>query len=71
MPVSKTISCVGVQNEPPQDMPQWCTDYLELKATLASGSRGASAAPFNYLEDLELGDLPIISDFIRRLSYYQ
>lgn len=61
MPVSKTISYVGFQNEPPQDMPHWYSDYFEPKATLASDLRETSAPPFNYLGELELRDFPIIA----------
>lgn len=34
---------VGVQDKPPQNVPQWYADSCELKAILASGSREASA----------------------------
>lgn len=43
----------GVQNEPPQHVPQWYADYFELEASLASGSKETSS-PLYYLE-LELG----------------
>lgn len=36
---------VGVQNAPPQNVPQWYTDYFELKAILASGSGEMSVCP--------------------------
>lgn len=54
---------VGVQNKPPKDVPQWYADYFELKAILALGSRETSALPFNYLEELLLGVLPIIKNY--------
>lgn len=48
--LSCSISFVGVQNEPSQDIPQW----YELKASLVSdSSRETSALSFNYLEKLE------------------
>lgn len=44
----KSNRFVGVQNEsPPQDVPQWHTDLIELQATLAAGSEETSApTPF-------------------------
>lgn len=45
---NKALSIVGVQNEPPQYVPQWYADYLELKAILTTVSRETSALPFNY-----------------------
>lgn len=55
---------VGVQVEPPQDMPQWYADCFELKATLAAGLRETSAPPLKYLEEFELGVL-LIRDYQR------
>ena len=39
------IYIVGVQSKSPQDVPLWCADSFELKATVASGSRKTSALP--------------------------
>lgn len=47
---------VWVQNEPPQDVPEWC-------AILASGSKGTPVPPFNSLEELGSGTLHIIRDY--------
>lgn len=58
---------VGVQNEPPQEVSQGYEGYLELKAILATSSRETSAPSFNYLEELELRDLPLIRDNQRQL----
>lgn len=52
-----------VQKEPPQDVPLWDVDCSGLKAILAAGSKETSAPPFNYLEELELGAMSIISDY--------
>lgn len=38
-------------------------------AILASGSRGTSAPPFNFLEELELGTLPIIREYSHNLFF--
>ena len=56
---------VGVRKKLPQDVPQWYTDYFELKAMLASGSRETSALPLNYLEGLESEVVPRIRDYHR------
>ena len=50
---------VRVQHEPHQDVPQGYADYFELKAILASGSRGSSPFSLNYLKDFELEAVPM------------
>lgn len=42
----------------------WDVGCFEMRAVLASGSRETSESPLNYLEEIELGALPII----KRLS---
>ena len=49
----------------PQDVLHWCAAYFELIVILASDSRETTALPFVYLEELELGALPIITDYQR------
>ena len=56
---------VWVQHEPSQVVPQWYAGYFELNTILPAGSREASAPPFNYPEELELGALAIIKDYQR------
>ena len=45
-------SIVGVQNEPPQDVPQWYADYFELKAIPASGWSCSLSRSGRFTEDL-------------------
>lgn len=56
--MERTCEC-GVSEQAPQHVSQWYRDYFELKAVLAEGSRETSVPLFNYLEELELGSLPI------------
>lgn len=60
---------MGVQNEPPHDVPRWYWDYSELKAILALGSGEISALTLNYLEEFELKALLIIRDYQEIISF--
>lgn len=63
--MSKGVEPVGLQNKPPQDVPQWYADYLERKATLTAGWGNFSL--FNYPEELESVALLIKSYYQRYL----
>lgn len=52
---------VRIQNESPQDVPQWYANYFELKV----GSREASAPSITSLKNLNWGIFPIIKVITR------
>lgn len=51
---------LGVQHEPPQDMPLWGVDHFKLKATetLRAQEKRLSPLPLNYVEEFKLGAQP-------------